>query len=101
MMTPMAPHLPHPAAHRSGGPSFARRALLALALSAGVLGSAPGVARASSDDDVEHYDGRVQGYSPDAEAKSSSVGLTYVLVVLLGAGCVGVLFMNPRRSHLD
>ena len=91
-------------AHRSTrrSPPTRRRAVLALTLALGLSAAAPHSARAD-DDEPDHYDARVQGYDtkPDPESKSSGVGMVWVLMVLLGGGCVGVMFMNPKRSHLD
>jgi hypothetical protein len=95
MMTPMAHR---PTRHR---PSVARRVVLAMALSLGLSAAMPHTASASNDEDEEHYDARVQGYTPTVEAKSSGVGLVWALLFLLGGGCVGIMFMNPKRSHLD
>lgn len=80
--------------------SGARRVALALALSMGLSAAAPHSARAD-DDEPEHFDARDQGYTPTVELKSSSVGFVWVLMILLAAGSVGVMFMNPKRSHLD
>ena len=82
------------------GPSVARRAALALTLALGVSAAVPHSAVAAEEED-EHYDARVEGYTPTVEAKSSGVGLVWVLMFLLCGGCVGIMFMNPKRSHLD
>jgi hypothetical protein len=75
--------------------------MLALALSLCATAAMPHTASAADDDEPDHFDARIQGYTPTVEAKSSGVGLVWVVVVMLGAGCVGVMFMNPKRSHLD
>ncbi len=90
---------PMPSATKNRGPARGRRTIVALVLAAGVLAATPHSARA--DDDEDHYDARVLGYSPTVESKSSSVVMTWVLAVLLAGGTLGVMFMNPKRSHLD
>ena len=80
----------------------ARRWAAAAAVSIAAVSAAAHPARASNDEDEDtHYDGRTQGYTPNAESKSSSVGLTWLLVVVLGGATVGVMFMDAKRSHLD
>ncbi len=75
--------------------------MIALTLALGVSASMPHAAAAAEEED-EHYDARAQGYTlPNVESKSSSVGMVWVLMLLMGAGCIGVMFMNPKRSHLD
>ena len=70
-------------------------------LGASVLCCSPHSALASSDEDVEHYDARVQGYDPNVELKSWGVGACWVVMIMMAAGCVGVIFKDSKRSHLD
>lgn len=86
--------------HRSSRRSLARKVVVALAVWAGTLSVASPAARASAED-VEHYDARVQGYSPTVEAKSSSTGGAWMLLATMGAACVAVMFMDAKRTHLD
>jgi hypothetical protein len=58
----------------------------------------PLAARAS--DEKEPYDARLEGYGANVTLDGNS-GLTWLLLVVLGALCVGVLFKNSKRSHLD
>ena len=74
----------------------------ALLLAVSLMACNPHSASArQNDEDVEHYDARVQGYEPDAELKSSSTGMAWMLVLCLGVVCVAVIFKDAKRSHLD
>jgi hypothetical protein len=57
----------------------------------------------SSDEDQTPIDARLQGYQSGTAALNNASGtaLTWLLLCVLTAICVGVLFMNPKRSHLD
>ncbi len=79
----------------------ARRWLAGLAMSAAAVSAASPNAARAAEEEVEHYDARVQGYSPDVESKSSSVGMIWVLAILLGGATIGVMFIDSKRSHLD
>ena len=74
--------------------------MLAVTVALSLSASLPHSARAAEEEE-EHYDARVEGYTPTVESKSSGVGLVWVLLFLLGGGSVGIMFMNPKRSHLD
>lgn len=81
--------------------ALARRARLVLLATVVLAASfSPAIARAD-DDTPQAYDARVQGYSKEVQLGSSSSGLTYFLMVILGGVCFGVLFMDAKRSHLD
>jgi hypothetical protein len=47
------------------------------------------------------YDARLEGYGGGATLDLTSSALTYLMVFVLGIICMGVMFMNPKRSHLD
>jgi hypothetical protein len=70
--------------------------ILALLLSV----TTTGVARA--DDDVV-YEARYVGLgeTPDAAVLKSGAAGAYFCMVLGGLLCVGVMFKNARRTHLD
>lgn len=61
----------------------------------------PTPARAQDEDQPPIYDARVQGYSKTVQLPSSSTALTWLLLVVLGGVCVGVMFIDAKRSHLD
>lgn len=76
---------------------------LIIVLSCLSLFAAPARVSASSSDDSESksYDARLEGYASKVTVDSSSTALTWLLVIILGGICVAVMFMNPKRSHLD
>jgi hypothetical protein len=83
-----------------------KRRLLASVLALTLLVGLPSIARASSssdDEDQVQIDGRLDGYKEGNMAlkDAGGSGLTWLLLVVLGAMCVGVMFMNSKRSHLD
>ena len=47
------------------------------------------------------YDARLEGYDNNFTLDSGGTGLTWLLLVVLGALCIGVLFKNAHRTHLD
>jgi hypothetical protein len=78
-----------------------RRFAAAMVLAVSVLSCSPHSAMASSDEDADHYDARVQGYDPNVELKTWGVGGCWMLLILMGVGCVAVIFKDSKRSHLD
>jgi hypothetical protein len=78
-----------------------RKYLAAMVVGASVLCCSPQRAAASSDEDVQHYDARVQGYTPDVELKSWGVGGCWVMLIAMAVGCTAVIFKDSKRSHLD
>lgn len=54
-------------------------------------------------DQVERdiVDARLEGYSEVVTLPPASNGLTWVALIVLGAICVGGLFKDARRTHLD
>ncbi len=83
--------------HRSSFRKFAAGLLVALS----VLVSSPHTASATSDEDADHYDARIQGYDPKVESMSWGSSGCWVMMVLFGAVAIGVLFKDGKRSHLD
>jgi len=79
-----------------------RRYLLALLLALSLtLTVAPRTALARDEQEKEIYDARLEGYQNSVSLDSGSTALTWLLLILLTGICVGVMFMNPKRSHLD
>jgi len=67
-----------------------------------VIGSAivsPGAALAQDEEKI--YDARLEGYPGNVTLESRSTALMWLLLVVLAALCVGVMFKNARRTHLD
>jgi hypothetical protein len=60
-------------------------------------------ASSNNDDDAPKLDARLDGYKQgNMDLKEASgTGLTWVLLVILGGMCIGVMFMNSKRTHLD
>src|SRR5690242_17487651 len=79
-----------------------RRYLLALMLALTLtFAMAPRPALARDDGEREIYDARLEGYQTPIALDSGSTALTWLLLIVLTGICVGVMFMNPKRSHLD
>lgn len=78
------------------------RYALALFLAITLFAATPAVSHASSsdDDDEEVVDGRLYGYAKKVDL-GSSTALQWVLLMILGVVCIGPLFMNAKRTHLD
>jgi hypothetical protein len=69
-----------------------------------VFAAAPSVAFASNDEDAPTIDARLDGYKDGSNMglkDASGAGLTWLLLIVLAAMCVGVMFINSKRSHLD
>lgn len=58
-------------------------------------------ALAAAQDEPTMYDARLEGYATSVTIGSGSTALMWLLVLLLAGLCVGVMFKNPNRSHLD
>ena len=60
-------------------------------------------ASSSDDEGGDGIDARLKGYKDGTMAlkDASGTALVWVLILILGALCVGVLFMNAKRTHLD
>lgn len=52
-------------------------------------------------DETKIYDARLEGYENSYTLDSGGTGLTWLLLVVLGAICIGVMFKSGNRSHLD
>ena len=73
---------------------WAAVALLALAPATTALGR-------SEEQEPDPVDARLEGYPTNVSLPQGSSGLTWVALVFLGALCVGGLFKDAKRSHLD
>jgi hypothetical protein len=47
------------------------------------------------------YDARLEGYGTNVTLENSSTALMWLLLFVLAALCVGVMFKNAKRTHLD
>lgn len=79
-----------------------RRHVLAQSFAVACLMLAPIGAFADDDDLTSYPDGRLEGYAKPVviEHGTSSAG-TFFVLALAGGLCVGVLFKNSKRTHLD
>ena len=77
-----------------------KRIALAMCLVVVLMASAPAMA-SNSGDEPEIYDARLQGYAQSVQLESGSTALTWLLLIVLGVLCLGVLFKDAKRSHLD
>ena len=66
---------------------------------AGLLISPASVLAQDPEDKV--YDARLEGYGTNLTLESSSTALMWLLLFVLAAMCVGVMFKNAKRTHLD
>jgi hypothetical protein len=57
----------------------------------------------NSDEDAPKLDARMDGYKDGNVAlkDASGTGGAWMMMIVLGGLCLGVLFMNSKRSHLD
>lgn len=59
----------------------------------------PGMATAQEEEE-KIVDARLEGYSKSVTV-GGSTALMWVLLLVLGIVCIGPLFMNAKRTHLD
>lgn len=55
----------------------------------------------AQDEGPAYYDARLEGYPSGVALDLESTGLTWLLWVFLSIVCIGVMFKNARRTHLD
>jgi hypothetical protein len=80
--------------------SMAKRLLLILPLLTIMAAATP----ARAEDEALLQDARIStGYQtvPPAAGKAPSAALTWMLLGVLGLVCVGPMFLNAKRTHLD
>ena len=90
-------------------PSFPARLGRVLLMAVLLIGAiAPSAALAQRDKpERDVIDARLEGYADDKQSPinvtlpPASEGLTWVALIVLGAICVGGLFKDAKRSHLD
>src|SRR3712207_3372631 len=85
---------------RLGLPRLWTNRLLSRALPVVLVLMSPMTALAQ-DEAEKFYDGRLEGYPKNVTLEGGSTALTWILLMLLGAFCIGVLFKSARRTHLD
>ena len=80
-----------------------RLLMLVFAACAWLMTPAMTLASSSSDEDQSPVDARLFGYQSGSAAlkDASGTALIWLLLFFLAAICIGVLFMNPKRTHLD
>ena len=61
----------------------------------------PAAALAQDAEDSKVYDARLENYASSVTLENSSTALLWILLVLMAAVCVGVMFKNAKRTHLD
>ena len=77
-----------------------RRFAVAAFVFAAVVVSASSPALAQ-DDERKSYDARLEGHTDAVMLDGGSTALTWLTLAGLGVLCIGVLFKNPKRTHLD
>jgi hypothetical protein len=55
----------------------------------------------AQENETKIYDARLEGYGTNVTLDSGGSGLTWLLLIVLAALCLGVLFKTSGRSHLD
>jgi hypothetical protein len=73
---------------------------LVVVLAVGVIHLMP-IPALAQQDEKEPLDARLENYPSKVTLDESGTALTWVLFLILTALCVGVMFKNPNRSHLD
>jgi hypothetical protein len=61
----------------------------------------PAAALAAPDKPTGVLDMRLEGYASGVTIETASPAVTWILLVALGAVCIGVLFKDAHRTHLD
>jgi hypothetical protein len=80
--------------------NYMKQKLLAVFVAVvGLLISPTSVLAQDAEDKV--YDARLEGYGTNLTLEKSSTALMWLLLFVLAAMCVGVMFKNAKRTHLD
>jgi hypothetical protein len=87
----------------SSKPGRFKRWVLAVCLAASFSFAAPSLSRAasSSDDSTPDHDARLDGYAQNMVLDAGGTASTYVILVIMGVLCLGVMFIKGKRTHLD
>ena len=59
------------------------------------------LAQRGGDEEREIVDGRLEGYASNVTLEGGSTGLTWVVFIILTIICLGGLFKDAKRTHLD
>ena len=81
-----------------------KRRIFAILLALTFVFAVPAVSLAASDEDAPKIDARLEGYKDGGNVALKDAGgtaLTWLLLLVLTGMCIGVLFMNSKRTHLD
>jgi hypothetical protein len=52
-------------------------------------------------DDTPPVDARLQGYKDSLASPVGSTAFAWLVLVVSGLVCIGVMFMSAKRTHLD
>ena len=74
---------------------------LATIFAISVLFLSPLTARAADDEDKGPLDARLENYPQKVTLEPGGTAFSWVIFIVLTALCVGVMFKNANRSHLD
>ena len=81
-----------------------KQRLLAVLLACTLSFAVPVTSRGADDDDKPKIDARLEGYKDGTNMglkDASGTATSWLLLIVLTAMCVGVLFINSKRTHLD
>jgi hypothetical protein len=79
-----------------------KRQIFTILLALTFVFAVPAVSLAASDEEGPKIDARLEGYKDPAALKDAGgTALTWLLLLVLTGMCMGVLFMNSKRTHLD
>ena len=65
-----------------------------------LIGTLAGPAMAADDPEIKPYP-KIEGYDQNVRVEEASTTFTWALLIFLGVICVGVMFKNAKRTHLD